>query len=190
MDDDALDRCLCLTQQGDRTAFDAVVEALHRRLRLWLAARCEPALDSDEIAHLAFVQAFRHVASYQPGTNARAWLWAIARNQMLAARTTVLRRRHREHELPAALVFELARDVDDDEAADETELAALRRCVASLDGSQRTLLSGFYRDGHDCPGLADLVGSTAGAVRKRLCLLRRALRVCVEKRLAQGGIDG
>lgn len=190
MDDNALDRCLCLTQQGDRAAFDAVVEALHRRLRLWLAARCEPAVDPDEIAHLAFVQAYRHVASYRPGSSVRAWLWAIARNQLLAARTTLLRRRHREHELPAALAFELARDADDDAAADEMELAALRGCMERLEDGQRTLLAGFYRDGHDCPGLAAFVGSTAGAVRKRLCLLRRALRGCVEKRLAQGASDG
>lgn len=184
-EDEQLDQWLCLTQQGDQTAFDRIVEHLHRRLRLWLAARCEPAVDSDEIAHRAFIQAFRKVDSYQPGTCVRAWLWAIARNQLLAERTAVLRRRHREQELPAALCAELAREMDDNEAADETEIAALRRCVAGLDTNKRSLLAAYYRDGHDCPGLAAMVGSTAGAVRKRLCLLRRSLRGCVERRLAR-----
>ena len=78
-----LDAAIARTRSGDADAFDAVVRACSWPLRCWLAGRCPPEIDPDEVAHLAFVAAYRCLAEYRSETNFRSWLWTIAKHQLL-----------------------------------------------------------------------------------------------------------
>src|SRR5262249_60791913 len=64
--------------------YRVVVAAYHQPLRASMAGLCPPGVDSDEIAHLAFIQAYRRLEDYQAGTSFFAWLFAIARHQLFA----------------------------------------------------------------------------------------------------------
>jgi RNA polymerase sigma-70 factor (ECF subfamily) len=185
MDDDLLDRLITAAASGDQAAFDQVVTGLGWRLRLWLAARCPPEIDPDEVAHLTLVHAYRIAGTYAPGTQARAWIWAIARNQ-LRAQITALRRTqaHQAQYLPEAVRAALARQTADHPEADDAEVAALRRCLEQLPATTRSLLDGFYGDDQPLAALAAQVQRSTGAVKKQLCLVRQALRTCIERRLA------
>lgn len=183
----ALDRCLTQAMSGDDAAFGDVVAALHWPLRLWLAARCPPELDPDEVAQLAFVKAHAIIREYQPGTNPRAWIWTIARNQ-LRAQITDLRRKQVQTEqyLPEAVRQAIARGQDDQPQQDDGELAALQRCLDRLPVRTREVLNAFYRDDQPIEAIASVWQRSAGAVKKQLCLVRKGLRQCIEQRLAEG----
>lgn len=183
-DDATCDQALIAAQGGDSEAFGAVVAALHWPLRLWLAARCPPEIDPDEVAHLALVQAFAIRAEYHPGSSPRAWLWTIARNQLRAQVSTLRRRQaNQAHYLPEALRAALERTVDDAPQSDEAEVAALRACVAQLPARTQDMLKAYYSDDESLPALAERWARTVGAVKKQLCLVRKALRHCIRERL-------
>lgn len=185
-DDVQLDSCLSKAAHGDAEAFGQVVEQLHWPLRLWLAARCPPEIDPDEIAHLAFVHAHGLVQDYQPGTSPRAWLWTIARNQM-RAQITALRRRQAQTEqyLPEALRQALERSERDTADHDDRTVEALRACLTQLPSRYREMVDAHYRDDASLTALAERWQRTTGAVKKQLCLIRKSLRQCIEQRLAQ-----
>ena len=84
-------------KEGAARSYEVVVNAYHRRLRALVAAACPPGIEADEIAHLAFVTAFRQIHQYRPGTDFYAWLSVIARNLLLAEYKNVKREsKHRK----------------------------------------------------------------------------------------------
>lgn len=185
MQDEELDDCLVRARRGDAEAYGRVVEALHWPMRLWLAARCPPEIDPDEVAHLAFVHGFTIIDGYQPGSSPRAWLWTVARHQLLAQITALRRRQDQQRRyVPEAVRQALERMADDPVDADERAIEALRACLSEMPIAARAVLDGHYRDGLALAELAARLGRSAGGVKKQICLLRQALRACVERRTA------
>lgn len=173
-------------RRGEIDAFEVIVKEHEWQLRAWVAARCPPDVDPDEIAHLSFIQAFTNLAQYAEGTNFRAWLWTLARHQLLTAIGRSTRRDDNEDNyLPEAMRRALQRELDDASGEDEY-LLALRECVGGLAPHARALVDRHYRDGE---GLAEIAaGSTrsVASVKKALFQARRALEDCVRRRVASG----
>lgn len=61
-------------------AFEAVVEAHHAEIRRYLRRVTGRATDADDLSQETFLRAFRAYHGLGPGTNVRAWLFAIATN--------------------------------------------------------------------------------------------------------------
>jgi len=181
--DAAVEAALARVQEGDVDAFEAVVRHHGPWLRGWCVVRCPPDLEADEIAHRAFITAFREIQAYTPGTNFRAWLATIARHQLLAACKELARRRRRERpglddELLTARCALL-------EEGDEPDLPTehLARCLEELDDAARELIELRYREGLGARAIGERVQRTPNAISKKLSLLRRRLAECVGRRL-------
>jgi RNA polymerase sigma-70 factor (ECF subfamily) len=95
---------------GSVEDYRIVVTAYHRRLKLWLAGYCPPGVEPEEIAHLAFLEAYRRIGQYQLGTDFYAWLCAFGRNlvraecqkiQRLAHNKKIICRQHCREQLSA-----------------------------------------------------------------------------------------
>jgi len=73
-------------------------------------------------------------------------------------------------------------------------MEALRDCLASVPEKSRQLLHLRYFDGHSCDEVAKQVGASVDAVYQRLSRLHRALKECVDSKVAaasaavQGGL--
>ena len=67
-------------QAGDHDAFAALLDAHLPHVRTFLALKAPVPQLVDEIAHDAFVFAYRHLDEFTPGTSFRAWVRAIAWN--------------------------------------------------------------------------------------------------------------
>ena len=76
---------------GDRAAFEAIVRRYQRPVRAWAAAHAPPGADADEIAQRTFVAAFTRLAEFRDGTHFAAWLFAIARFQLMTEATRLRR---------------------------------------------------------------------------------------------------
>ena len=179
LSDEQLNAALTRTQQGDHDAFAEIVEALQWPLRCWLAVRCTPEVDPDEIAHVAFVEAFRCRDRYAPGTSVRAWIWGIARNKLLAE--LALARRRNACQLSAeVLLTQVDADTPPAVGDEAREVLVLRRCLTRLTSSARDILSRHYDHGQPLAEIATVLGRTVAAIKKALFVSRRRLQQCVE----------
>jgi RNA polymerase sigma-70 factor (ECF subfamily) len=172
---------------GSLEAYETVVRAYQGRLRSSIARSCPPGLDADELAHRAFVEAFRQIDEYRPGTSFFAWLGAIARILLLVE----LRKARRETEgqgryLARVVAQALEADLEAGSDLEERRARALRECLEPLPAHLRQLVEMRY--GREAPvaEIARGVGRSVAAVKFQLFDLRRKLRECVTRRLATG----
>jgi RNA polymerase sigma-70 factor (ECF subfamily) len=182
-----LDNLLARAKNGDLAAFGEIVLRFERPLRGWLAVRCPPGVDADDLAQAAFLEAFRRLEEYTPGTEFGAWLFTIARYQLLAE-TTRLRRHADYHSryVPHALAEELARRAACDRTSDEMDhqLRLLATCIAELSQTDQELLRCRYADNLPLTEMAARFRRTVGALKKHLHVLRQRLRDCVTRKLS------
>lgn len=186
--EDPLTRAIRRAQAGDVAAFEVLVRELERPLRAWITVQSPPGVDVDELAQRSFVSAYTRLADFKPGTNFRAWLFAIARYQ-LRSETTRLRRIAEYHAryAPEALLDALhARDEEPAEFVEE-RLDHLRQCVQTLSDTLRRFLKWRYEEEASLGEIADRSGRSLPAVKKQLWKLRRNLQECVEARVVAEG---
>src|SRR5438132_12235889 len=92
MPDDALPSDLIRRAlQGDLAAFEDIVRRFEGPVRGWVAAHCPPGGDCDEVAQKTFIAAFTRLGEFKEGTSFSAWLFTIARYQLMTEATRLRR---------------------------------------------------------------------------------------------------
>lgn len=170
---------------GRVSAYEVVVNAYQGRLRALLASVSPPGVDTDELAHRAFVEAFRKIDGYTAGTSFFTWLAAIGRNLTLAELRR-LRNQSRKHDgyFREIVAGTIEKEVDALPELDEARVRHLRGCVASLPPGPRAIVDMRYREEVPLGTIADRLGKTVAAVKFQLFDIRRKLRDCVNRKLA------
>ena len=163
--------------------YRTVVAAYHQRLRAALAGLCPPGVEADEIAHLAFVEAYRNLARFEAGTNFFAWLCAIARHRLLAECKRLQRQsRNQQNYLDELLTERLTAQAEKQTQLTDTRLRLLEECVAGLKPDTQNVLDQRYRQRIPVESIARVLGRTACAVSVQLFALRKKLRDCVDRK--------
>jgi RNA polymerase sigma-70 factor (ECF subfamily) len=186
LDPSETDALVRRAQAGDDEAFGTLVRGYEWAVRAWITARCPAGADADEVAQLTFVAAFQNLGRYQLGGDFRAWLFTIARYQVMAELTR-LRRLADYHEryFPHALWQELERRaLHLDDTHDDDRLLALRQCLSKLDDTARSLLTQRYDQDLPLQQMADERGRSVGAIKKHLFVLREQLHECLLRQLS------
>jgi RNA polymerase sigma-70 factor (ECF subfamily) len=161
--------------------YRTVVAAFHRPLRGTLVGLCPPGVDADEIAHVSFIEAYRHLERYRSGSNFFAWLCAIARNQLLAECKRLLRQ-SRNQDLDRVLVQRLLAVAETNEELSEMRFQFLNECTALLSPAAQSLLEARYHQRRPIDDMAQALHKTVSAVSVQLFAIRRKLRECVERK--------
>jgi RNA polymerase sigma-70 factor (ECF subfamily) len=183
MDDLAVEAAIRRVQAGERAAYADVIGACQRRLRGAVAGHCPPGVDADEIAHMAFVEAYKRIDQYEPGTRFHAWLAAIARNLLLNECRRIRREARR---IEAVVAGSLAEGLGAAPEPDEARIRALRECVALLPEGPRAVLRMRYDRDRPLEAIARRIGKSLAAVKFQLFAIRRKLRECVQRKAAAG----
>ena len=170
---------------GEIDAYGDVVGAYHHRLRNLLVGSCPPGVDADEVAHRAFIEAFRQIQNYRLGTNFYGWLSVIARNLLLAE----LKRLQRQHKNNAAylehlLAQGLAEAVEAEPLLEEQRALALRSCQQQLSMESQSLLQARYECQTPLEQVAGQLGKSVSAIKFQLFAIRQKLLKCVQRKLA------
>jgi RNA polymerase sigma-70 factor (ECF subfamily) len=142
-----------------------------------------PGMDGvDDVLQETSVVLFEKFATFQPGTNFRAWACAIARLEVKAHRRKLLRQRCLM--LDEALAEQLAEHTAAHHDDSDERLRALNRCLGRLEESERELIEHRYFSKLTLEGFAARCGRPAESLRVSLFRIRAALRKCIKGELA------
>jgi RNA polymerase sigma-70 factor (ECF subfamily) len=172
-------------REGDLAAFEEIVRRFEGAVRGWVVAHCPPGGDCDEVAQKTFIAAFTRLGEFQEGTSFGAWLFTIARYQLMTEATR-LRRLADYHSryAPDLLDRELERRATEPAGATTSRLAHLRTCLEALGEPGRRFIEWRYTEEISLQEMADRTGRSLAAVKKQLWLLRQKLQECIEQKLA------
>jgi RNA polymerase sigma-70 factor (ECF subfamily) len=163
--------------EQDRAAFRRLYDRQAGRLHgIAMRITRQPALAADAV-HDTFMALWQHAASFDPARgSAEAWLTSITRYRAL----DIARRRTRE---VTGLEMPEEADTEPDALAKLTggaEVAALRRCLETLEPDRRGLVIAAFVDGLSHTDLAQKLAMPLGTVKSTIRRALAALKRCLE----------
>lgn len=138
-----------------------------------------------DVAQQANSIVWKKRAEFTAGTNFKAWVFSIARYEVLTYR--------KQQAKDARLVFseELQEVVGTDLQTESLDFAdrsdALRSCLAQLRSQDRTLIMHRYGSKRTLREFAQETGRSVGGLKVALHRLRNSLIQCIERKLSAAG---
>jgi RNA polymerase sigma-70 factor (ECF subfamily) len=129
---------------------------------------------ADDLAQDAMMKAWDARASYQMGTNMKAWTFMILRNQFYSEK----RRSWRSTQLDQEAAERTLIAIDDPESP--VHLDEMRLAIKKLPAEQREALILVGAGGFAYEEAADICGCAVGTVKSRVSRARRALHEIME----------
>ena len=171
-----------MAEQRKQSAADPAREAAFRNelvaliphLRAFARTLAGDPTSADDLAQDAMMKAWDARASFQMGTNMKAWTFMILRNQFYSEK----RRSWRQSQLDQEAAERTLVAVDDPEAP--VALDELRQGLAMLPPEQREALILVGAGGFAYEEAADICGCAVGTVKSRVSRARKALQSILE----------
>jgi RNA polymerase sigma-70 factor, ECF subfamily len=138
-------------------------------MRAFAVSLCGNFATADDLVQDSLLKAWGHAASFQPGTNLRAWLFTIVRNTFYS----LYRKRSREVQDSDGEYAERLSVAPTQEAA--IELAEFRRALAKLSDEHREVLVMVGASGMSYEEVAEICGVAVGTVKSRVNRARARL---------------
>jgi len=143
--------------------------ALIPQMRAFARSLCHDATQGDDLAQGALLSAWRRRDSYVPGTDMKAWVFTIVRNQFYSDK----RRSWRVSQLDPAVAETTLLAVSNPDAG--LELDDVRRAIMQLPDEQREALILISVAGLSYQELAKICDCALGTVKSRVCRARQSL---------------
>ncbi len=182
LDDEAL-AALAAREGSDGVAFSALIERFRERVWRVCWRLMADEHDAQDAAQEVFVRLFFDRGKFSGKSRYATWLHGVAIRTCLTLRRSRTRRRRRESPESAGgaetrpVQTHADTRVSAAQAVDAAHDAA--RLLDGLDEEDRALVLMKFAEGHDYDALAEMFGTTAGALRMRVSRIR--------ERLAGGG---
>ncbi|MDP3852812.1 sigma-70 family RNA polymerase sigma factor [Phenylobacterium sp.] len=159
---------------ADDEAFKRELVKLIPHLRAFARTLAGEPAGADDLAQDAMMKAWDARASFQMGTNMKAWTFMILRNQFYSEK----RRSWRQTQLDQEAAERTLVAVDDPEAP--VALDELRLSLAQLPAEQREALILVGAGGFAYEEAAEICGCAVGTVKSRVSRARKALHVILD----------
>ncbi|HEX3364099.1 sigma-70 family RNA polymerase sigma factor [Phenylobacterium sp.] len=159
---------------SDDEGFKRELVQLIPHLRAFARTLCGDPAAADDLAQDAMMKAWDARASFQMGTNMKAWTFMILRNQFYSEK----RRSWRQSQLDQEAAERTLVAVDDPEAP--VALDELRQGLAMLPAEQREALILVGAGGFAYEEAAEICNCAVGTVKSRVSRARRALHGILE----------
>ena len=172
----ALEADFIAARRGDQDAFARLVRATQRMVASIALSVTRDIQLSEDIAQETYLKAWHKLTAMNHPDSFLPWLRQVTRNQAI---DHVRRRRHQELSLgesDARMMHAVDHGPGPEASLLGVEQSAILACA--LDGipdESREVLLLFYREGQSSRQVADLLGLSDGAVRKRLQRARDVL---------------
>ena len=159
---------------ADDERFHKELVTLIPHLRAFARTLCGNATAADDLAQDAMLKAWAARASYQMGTNMKAWTFMILRNQFYSEK----RRSWRQTQLDQEAAERTLMAIDDPAAP--LALDELRQALNTLPAEQREALVLVGAGGFAYEEAAEICGCAVGTVKSRVSRARRAVQASLE----------
>lgn len=154
--------------RADEESFRDEFVALLPSMRAFARSLCRNRAEADDLAQTAMMNAWRARRSYMPGTNLRAWLYTILRNQYISER-----RRAATWRTDTSVDDVVLPSPQNQEAT--VEMSDVQQALAKLPEEQREALILVGAGGFAYHEAAALCGCAVGTIKSRVARARRAL---------------
>jgi len=176
---------------GDRRAFERLFARVAPKIHAFFRRSFRDAAVADELMQTTFLKVHRARATYRPELPLRPWLFTIAAH----VRRDEWRRRYRLAEDAgddAIAAAEQTRAVADaaDRADERDRARAVQAALESLPEMQRVILQLHRYEGMTHVEIAEVLGSTPGAVRQHAFRAYEDLRSRLKTLLVEPDTDG
>lgn len=166
----------------DDSEFVALLTDHQSALRLYVASLLPGESRAADVAQLANATIWKKRGNFELGTNFKAWIFSIARYEVLSFRKRQARdsRLVFSEELEDIIADELpalANDLDD-------RHAALQGCLEDLKPADQELIRHRYFQTTSLKDYSDQIGRSVGSLKVTLFRLRNRLQACIESKLA------
>jgi RNA polymerase sigma-70 factor (ECF subfamily) len=174
---------------GDDSAFGEVYDGLASRLYEYLLAQVRNRALAEDLVQQTFLQMHRARGSFTPGSDVRPWAFAISRRLMIDGMRRA--KRERLHLAEEAHAADGKSAEPPDQWAAARELAdRMAAALAQLPEAQRTAFILIKQNGLSIAQAAEVLGTTATAVKLRSHRAALALRAQLgETDADRAGID-
>lgn len=183
-----------MSTHDDQSEGSVHADEMVRLAQLWSAA--SPSLeafvrslvrdthDVDDVIQQTGEYVAREFHKYQEGTSFTGWVITVARIRV----HRLWQGKQRDKLVLNSDAIDSLAEVAADLSGELTERqSALQDCVEKLQPNQRKMLEMCYLSGKKPAGIAEQLGRTANSVSASLMRIRKALKQCVERRLAPRG---
>lgn len=156
------------------------------QVRIWRYLRCLgcSAADAEDLAQETFLAVLRSPFEERTPAQTAAYLQTVARNLFLKSqRATGMQRAGLERADVDLDRQHSAWDAWAGADGGDRYVAAMRDCVAGLDGRGRTAVRLRYEEGTSRGEMAERLGLSLDGVKSLLRRVRGILRACVERRI-------
>ena len=154
--------------------FKTELTALIPQMRAFARSLCRDATAADDLAQDALLKAWNNRASYEPGTNMKAWTFMILRNQFYSDK----RRSWRSSQLDPEVAERTLEAASNPMAS--LELDEVRRALACLPDDQREALILIGAGGLSYEEVSEICGCAIGTIKSRVSRARDRLAALLE----------
>jgi len=161
------------TVAADKLFRDQMV-ALIPSLRSFARGLCGWRDMADDLAQDAMMRGWAARASFTPGTNFRAWMFMILRNQFY----TTIRKNKRMTSWDPEVAERVL--VEAPSQQDAIHVADVAKALQKLPAEQREVLLLVGANGVSYEEAAEIIGCAIGTIKSRLARGRRALAVLID----------
>ncbi len=150
--------------------------ALVPQLHSFARSLCRDGVRADDLVQEALMRAINNIQRFKPGTNLKAWLFTIVRNEHYSQ---LRRGKFEAHGMDIELLPEPSVPPDHD---GKLELRDLNRALGSLSPGQRTALILVSVSGFSYEEAAEICGCAVGTIKSRVARARETLLEMLEGR--------
>jgi RNA polymerase sigma-70 factor (ECF subfamily) len=144
------------------------------QLHTFARSLCRDAVRADDLVQEALLRAIDNIRRFTPGTNLKAWLFTIVRNEHYSQ---LRRRKFEAHDVSTDQLPEPSVPPDHD---GELELRDLNRALAALSAGQRAALILVSASGFSYEEAAQICGCAVGTIKSRVARARSTLLQMLE----------
>jgi RNA polymerase sigma-70 factor (ECF subfamily) len=137
---------------------------------------------ADDLVQEALARALANIERFRPGTNLKAWLFTIVRNEHYSQ---LRRRKFEAHGVDTDSLPEPSVPPDHD---GDLEVRDLNRALATLSPGQRTALILVSASGFSYEEAAKICGCAVGTIKSRVARARDTLMAILDGRAPQSAV--
>lgn len=163
-------------------AYLRMLSLIERSLATYVYSLVPSASDAQDILQEVRITMWKHFATFEPGSNARAWAQRIALNQILNYRRA--QKKRPATSLDEAFIGAVSAEIDRQSDHLDTQSEALKNCLLKLSDANRKMILWRYYEDCGIEEIAQKSHRSVDAVYRLLSRIRESLQDCVRRQNA------